>query len=367
VTVIRAAVLERFGEPLVEAEVELAGLAPDEVLVRVVASGICHSDRTVHLGAQDRPLPLVLGHEASGVVERVGSAVTMFAPGDHVVGTASACCGRCGYCLRGLTQHCADKGQARTGGGARLTRGGEEVHAFVGLGGFADHMLVSERALVRLPDEMPLQAGALLGCAVLTGVGAVRHRANVRAGQRVVVIGCGGVGLNAIQAARLVGATQIIAVDLNPAKLSRAGEFGATDVVDATADDPVEAVLTLTGGGADQVLEVVGLGRTIEQAFAMTGVHGQVTVVGVARPEETVTLPAAALVTSEKLVQGSRIGSGDFRVDIPLYCQMYLRGQLKLDELISEVIDLSEATRGLEQLDRSDGARSVISFAGGRG
>jgi S-(hydroxymethyl)glutathione dehydrogenase/alcohol dehydrogenase len=366
VTVIRAAVLERFGEPLVEAEVELAGLAPDEVLVRVVASGICHSDRTVHLGAQDRPLPLVLGHEASGVVERVGSAVTMFAPGDHVVGTASACCGRCGYCLRGLTQHCTDKGQARTGGGARLTRGGEEVHAFVGLGGFADHMLVSERALVRLPDEMPLQAGALLGCAVLTGVGAVRHRANVRAGQRVVVIGCGGVGLNAIQAARLVGATQIIAVDLNPAKLSRAGEFGATDVVDATADDPVEAVLTLTGGGADQVLEVVGLGRTIEQAFAMTGVHGQVTVVGVARPEETVTLPAAALVTSEKLVQGSRIGSGDFRVDIPLYCQMYLRGQLKLDELISEVIDLSEATRGLEQLDRSDGARSVISFAGGR-
>jgi S-(hydroxymethyl)glutathione dehydrogenase/alcohol dehydrogenase len=214
---------------------------------------------------------------------------------------------------------------------------------------------------------MPLQAGALLGCAVLTGVGAVRHRANVRPGQCVAVIGCGGVGLNAIQAARLVGATQIIAVDLNPAKLARAKEFGATDVVDATADDPVEAVLTLTGGGADQVLEVVGLGRTIEQAFAMTGVHGQVTVVGVARPEETVTLPAAALVTSEKLVQGSRIGSGDFRVDIPLYSQMYLRGQLKLDELISEVIDLSEATRGLEQLDRSDGARSVISFAGGRG
>ena len=364
---MRAAVLERFGEPLIEVDVEPAGIAPDEVLVRVVASGICHSDRTVHVGAQDRPLPLVLGHESSGVVEEVGSAVTMFAPGDHVVGSPSACCGRCGYCLRGLTQHCTDKGQTRTGGGPRLVRGGAEVHAFIGLGGFADHMLVSERGLVRIPDEMPLESAALLGCAGLTGVGAVRHRADVRAGQAVAVIGCGGVGLNAIQAARLVGATQIIAVDLNPAKLARARDFGATDVVAAAADDPVEAVRTLTDGGADQVLEVVGLGATIEQAFAMAGVHGRVTVVGVARPEETITLPAAALVTSERLIQGSRIGSGDFRVDIPLYCQMYMRGQLKLDELISEVIDLSEVTRGLEQLDSSDGARSVIRFRDGRG
>jgi S-(hydroxymethyl)glutathione dehydrogenase/alcohol dehydrogenase len=360
--VIRAAVLERFGEPLVESELELDGVAADEVLVRVAASGICHSDRTVHLGTQDRPLPLVLGHEASGVVERVGAAVTMFAPGDHVVGAASACCGRCGYCLRGLTQHCSDKGLTRNGGGARLTRAGQEMHSFVGLGGFADHMLVSERALVRLPGQMPLQAAALLGCSVLTGVGAVRHRAGVRAGETVAVLGCGGVGLNSIQAARLVGASRIVAVDLNPAKLERAVQFGATDVVNAAAEDPVEAVLTLTGGGVDHALEVVGLGRTIEQAFAMSGVRGKVTVVGVARPDEEITLPAAALVTTEKSVQGSRLGSADFRVDIPLYCEMYLRGQLKLDELISEVIELGQVTRGLEQLDGSDGARSVIHF-----
>jgi len=359
---MHAAILEQFGAPLVIGEVDLNGMAPDEVLVRVVASGICHSDRTVHLGAQDRPLPLVLGHESSGVVERVGSAVTRFAPGDHVVGAASACCGTCAFCLRGLTQHCVDKGLTRTGGGPRLTRDGGEVHAFIGLGGFADHMLVSERALVRLPGEMPLEAAALLGCAVLTGVGAVRHRANVRAGQSVAVIGCGGVGLNAIQGARLVGATRIIAVDLNQVKLERAVEFGATDLVNAAADDPVEAVLALTRGGADHAIEVVGLGATIEQAFGMAGVHGQVTVVGVARPQETITLPAAALVTSEKSVQGSRLGSADFRVDIPLYCEMYLRGQLMLDELISEVIDLAEVTRGLEQLDGSDGARSVIHF-----
>lgn len=359
---MRAAVLEKFGDPLVECDVDLADVAPDEVLVRVVASGICHSDRSVHLGTQDRPLPLILGHEASGIVEQVGSHVRAFSPGDHVVGAASAYCGTCQWCLRGLTQHCTDKGMIRTGGGARLTRDGAELHAFVGLGGFATHMLVSERALVRLPDEMPLDKGALLGCAVLTGIGAVRHRANVRAGESVVVIGCGGVGLNAIQGARLVGASQIIAVDLNAAKLDRARTFGATDVVDASADDPVEAVLSLSDGGVDHALEVVGLGRTIEQAFAMTGVRGTTTVVGVARPGESVTLPAVAIMALEKSVQGSRLGSANFRVDVPLYSTMYLRGQLKLDELISEVIGLDDVTRGLKELDGSDGARSVIHF-----
>jgi S-(hydroxymethyl)glutathione dehydrogenase/alcohol dehydrogenase len=250
----------------------------------------------------------------------------------------------------------------RTGGGARLTRGGEEVHAFVGLGGFATHMLVSERALVRLPDEMPLDKGALLGCAVLTGVGAVRHRANVQAGQTVAVIGCGGVGLNAVQGARLVGASRIVAVDLNPAKLERARQFGATDLVDASSVDPVEAVIALTGGGVDHALEVVGLGATIEQAFAMTGVRGTATVVGVARPQEVVRLSAVSLMAFEKSVQGSRLGSSNFRIDVPLYSQMYLRGQLMLGELISEVVGLDQVTRGLQQLDGSDGARSVIHF-----
>ena len=288
---MRAAVLETFGDLLVDMDVDLADVAPDEVLVRVVASGICHSDRSVHLGTQDRPLPLVLGHETSGIVEEVGSHVRAFSPGDHVVGAASAYCGTCTWCMRGMTQHCTDKGLTRVGGGARLSRHGAEVHAFVGLGGFATHMLVSERALVRLPDGMPLDKGALLGCAVLTGIGAVRHRAGVQTGQSVAVIGCGGVGLNAIQGARLVGASRIVAVDLSPAKLDRARQFGATDVVDASQDDPVEVVRSLTNGGVDHALEIVGLGRTIEQAFAMTGVRGTATVVGVARPEETVTLP----------------------------------------------------------------------------
>jgi S-(hydroxymethyl)glutathione dehydrogenase/alcohol dehydrogenase len=313
------------------------------------------------LGAQVRPLPTVLGHEASGIVERIGAAVTTVRPGDHVVSSASAFCGRCSWCLRGLTQHCVDKGQDRADHSARLTRAGEQVHAYVGLGGFASHMLLSERAVVRLPDAMPLDKGALLGCAVLTGIGAVRNAARVAAGQTVAVIGCGGVGLNAIQGARLVGAARIVGVDLNAAKLERATEFGATDVVDASSDDPVEAVLRLTGG-VDHALEVVGLGATIEQAFAMTGVCGTTTVVGVAAPQTTVNLSALAIMAGEKRLRGSRLGSGNFRLDVPLYSEMYLRGQLKLDELISEVIGLEDVNRGLAELDGSDGARSVIHF-----
>jgi S-(hydroxymethyl)glutathione dehydrogenase/alcohol dehydrogenase len=356
-------VLETFDAPLVESDVELAEPARDEVLVRIVASGICHSDRSAHIGAQQRPLPTILGHEASGIVERVGADVTAVRPGDHVVGSASAYCGRCTWCLRGLTQHCVDKGQARADGSPRLTRGDEEVHPYVGLGGFATHMLISERAVVTLPEDMPLDKGALLGCAVLTGVGAIRNAARVQAGQTVAVIGCGGVGLNAVQGARLVGASRIIAVDLSPAKLERAREFGATDVVDASADDPVQAVLALTGSdGVDHALEVVGLPATIEQAFGVTGVCGTTTVVGVAGAQAQVTLPALAIMAGEKRVQGSRLGSGNFRLDVPLYSQMYLRGQLKLDELISEVIGLEDVNRGLTELDGSDGARSVIHF-----
>ena len=359
---MRAAVLHRFGEPLTEADVELAEPASDEVLVRVTDSGICHSDRTVQLGSQDRPLPLILGHEAAGVVERVGSGVSGLQPGDHVVGCNSANCGQCLWCARGLPQHCSDKGQARADGSARLSRHGDQVHAFVGLGGFADHMLVSQRALVRIPPQMPLDKAALLGCAVLTGMGAVLHRAKVRPGQTVAVIGCGGVGLNAVQAARLAGAGRIFAVDIKPAKLERARIFGATDAVDASRQDSVDAVLGLSGGGVDHAVEVVGSGPTIEQAFQMTGVRGTTTVVGVPHPAATVTLPAHVFMATEKRIQGSRMGSANFRADIPLYCELYLRGQLLLDELISQVKGLGEVNQGLQALDGSDGARSVIHF-----
>ncbi len=360
---MHAAVLENFGGSLAEQEIAISDIAPDEVLVRVLASGICHSDRTVQLGTQDRPLPLILGHETAGLVQQAGAAVTLVRPGDLVVACASAFCGQCNWCLSGHPQHCLSKGQARPEHTRpRLTSAdGREVYAFVGLGGFATHMLVSGQSVVKVPNAMPPAAAALLGCAVLTGLGAVRHRAAVRTGETVAVVGCGGVGLNVLQAARLAGAARVIAIDLSPAKLDRAVRFGATDVIDASRADPVEEVHALTGGGVDHALEVVGQVRTIEQAVAMTRTRGTTTVVGVTRPDDMAAIPAAAFM-SEKRLQGSRLGSSNFRLDIPLYCDMYLRGLLMLDELISEEIGLSEVNQGLDRLDGSDGARSVIRF-----
>jgi S-(hydroxymethyl)glutathione dehydrogenase/alcohol dehydrogenase len=359
---LHAAVLDAFNTPLVAREVTVGDIASDEVLVRVLASGICHSDRTVHLGAQDRPLPLILGHEAAGLVERVGDAVRSVQPGDLVVACSAAFCGNCSWCLRGQPQHCDTKrGSRGPTAPPRLTDRDHEVHAFVGLGGFASQMLLSDQSVVPVPETMPPGVAALLGCAVLTGMGAVRHRAKVRYGETVAVIGCGGVGLNAVQGARLAGASRVVAVDLNPAKLDRATRFGATDLVNAAQEDPVDAVRGLTGGGVDHVLEVVGRAGTIEQAFAMCRTRGTVTIVGVTRPDETVTIPAIEFM-AEKRLQGSRMGSSNFRIDVPLYCDMYMRGDLLLDDLISDEIELSDVNRGLEQLDGSDGARSVIRF-----
>lgn len=360
---MHAAVLEEFGAPLALREVEVSSVAPDEVLVRVVASGVCHTDRTLQQTGVALGLPLLLGHEAAGVVEQVGSAVTSLRPGDHVVTCGSAFCGECEWCMRGLLQHCEVKRRVRPDGQPpRLSLDGRQVSTVVGLGAFATHLLVYERTLAKIPEKMPLDRAALLGCAVVTGMGAVRHRAGVTAGDTVAVIGCGGVGLNAVQGARILGARQIVAVDLNPAKLERARSFGATDVVDASQVDPVAAVRDLTGGGTDHAIEVVGRPETIRQAFDMTRTYGTTTVVGVTRPGETVTLPADAFML-EKRIQGSKLGSSRFRLDIPLYCELYLDGRLELDALLSETIDLDQVNGALEALDGSDAARSVITFA----
>jgi S-(hydroxymethyl)glutathione dehydrogenase/alcohol dehydrogenase len=360
---VQAAVLEAYGQQLGLAEVDIGAVAPDEVLVRTCASGICHTDRTMQHGARPFPLPLILGHESSGVIEATGSAVTSLRPGDHVVTCAAAFCGRCSWCQRGLPQHCRDNGQARPAAEPpRLTRRGDPVHVLVGLGGFATHMLVSERAVAKIPPQMPLERAALLGCAVLTGVGAVRHRARVAPGETVAVIGCGGVGLNAVQGARLAGAARVIAVDVLDAKLELAAVFGATDLVNAAREDPVAAVTALTDGGADHALEVVGRTGAIEQAFAMTGIRGTVTVVGVARPGELIRIAADDLLMGERRLQGSKLGSGRFRLDIPLYCQLYLDGRLLLDELVTETIGLPEVNRGLAALDAPDGARTMVVF-----
>lgn len=360
---MKAAILEKWGAPLTLVDIQVNDVSPDEVLVRTVASGVCHSDRTMQNGAwSSLPLPMIPGHEASGVVEMVGSGVSSVKVGDHVVISAAAFCGECEWCMRGLLQHCTTKRRTRPADQpSRLTWNGKPAESYVGLGGFAEYMLVHERAVVQIPNEMPLDKAALLGCAVVTGIGVVRYKAEVSAGQTVAVLGCGGVGLNVVQAARMVGAGRIIAIDVLTSKLDQAKAFGATDIVDASAVDPVEAVRELTGGGVDHSIEVIGRSRTIEQAFAMLRTCGTTTVVGVTTPGDPVTIPADALL-DEKRLQGSRSGSGKFRLDIPLYCQWYLDGRLKLDELVAEHIPLTGVNAALEELDRSENLRSIITF-----
>jgi S-(hydroxymethyl)glutathione dehydrogenase / alcohol dehydrogenase len=357
---MKAAVLQEFCSELVIQDVTPADPTPDEVLVRVVASGVCHSDRTAQQGANPLPLPLILGHEVGGVVESVGRDVTYVDRGDHVVTNVSASCGRCRWCRRGQVQHCENKHRSRPpGAGPRLSMGGVAVEPFVGLGGFAELLLVHQSAVVKVPPEMPLDRAALLGCAVTTGVGAVRNAANVQPGETVAVIGCGGVGLNAIQGARLCGASRIIAIDRIGSKLDRASLFGATDVVDAGRLDPVTAVRELTGVGVDHAIEVVGLAATMQQAFAMLDVRGQVTMIGVPRPEVRVELPAAEFLIEKRFV-GSRVGSGPPRIEVPRLCELYLDGRLMLDELISDRPRLAEVNRALDDLDNPLGARAVL-------
>jgi S-(hydroxymethyl)glutathione dehydrogenase/alcohol dehydrogenase len=359
---MKAAVLRAYGEPLEFLDLEVADPAPDEVLVQTVASGICHTDLTVANGVHNSPIPNVLGHEAAGIVVEVGSAVTDVRVGDHVVACPSGFCGKCEWCQRGLIHLCVDKGRERTAGlGSRLSLDGAPVVAMSGLGGFAEAMLVSERQVVRIPDEMPLDRAALLGCGVITGIGSVINRAQVRPGETVAVIGIGGVGLNVVQGARLAGAARIIAIDRMSTKLDRALLFGATDVIDASSVDPVAAVRDLTGGGVDHSFEVVGRTDTVEQAFAMLRTRGTTTLVGVPGPTTRISIPPMELM-AEKRLQGANMGSSRYRLDIPFFVRMYLDGRLKLDELVSERISLSDVNHAFANMDDTSGARSVITF-----
>jgi S-(hydroxymethyl)glutathione dehydrogenase / alcohol dehydrogenase len=359
---MRASVLTGFDQRPQEMDVDLGKILPQEVRIRTAAAGICHSDRFGQTGGNPAlGLPVVLGHEAAGVVLEVGSGVASVQPGDHVVIAPAGSCGTCAWCSRGLPQHCTNLVRVRPDGqGSRLLMDGEPVTQFVGIGAFAEEMLVRESSIAKVPSAMPLDVAALLGCAVITGLGAIRHTAGVRLGETVAVIGCGGVGLSAIQGAALAGATRIIGIDRVPAKLETARAFGATDVVDATSEDAVQAVLDLTGG-VDHAIEVVGAPATIAQAFAMLGTRGTATVVGLARAGDTVEIPTSAFL-SEKRIQGSRLGGTQLRVDVPLYAEMYLSGRLVLDPLMGRTIDLAGVADALDEIDSVATARTVVTF-----
>ncbi|MGH2615693.1 MAG: Zn-dependent alcohol dehydrogenase [Thermomicrobiales bacterium] len=360
---MRAAVLPTIPSMLEVTDIQIDTPGPREVLVRTVAAGLCHSDLHFMEGKYGCDVPTVPGHEAAGVVEAVGADVRHVQPGDHVIGCLSIFCGHCEYCLSGRPVLCTRQGLERDPEVTqRLSWNGQPLYQFLRLSAFAEMMLVHENTLVKIREEMPLDRAALIGCAVTTGLGAVFNTAKVPPGSTVAVIGCGGVGLNSVQGAIIAGAARVIAVDINPWKLDLAREFGATDLIDATAGDPVARVRDLTGGGVEYSFEAIGLKSTAEQSFAMLRTGGTATIIGMIPEGQKIELPGSDFL-DEKKIQGSNMGSNRFRVDMPRYVDLYLSGRLKLDELVSRRITLDEINEGFEAMRRGEVARSVIEFA----
>ena len=363
---MKAAVLEHIPGELVIDDVQLGEVGPHEVVVRTAAAGLCHSDLHFMEGKYPCQVPTVLGHESAGVVEAVGSLVSYVKPGDHVISCISGFCGACGYCLSGRPNLCdkvglSDPLSRSPAGPPRLRRGDQPVFQFADLSSFAEQLLVHENMLVKIRPDMPLDKAALIGCGVTTGVGAVLNTAKVRPGDVVAVIGCGGIGLNAVQAAAIVGAGRIIAVDMVASKRDLALAFGATDVVDASAGDAVAAVLELTGGGVDHAFEAIGLSATAQQAFNMLRKGGTATVIGMIPLGQKVEIDGFQLLL-EKRLQGSNMGSNRFRIDMPQYIEWYLAGKLKLDELVSAVMPLEKINDGFEALKGGEVARQLVTF-----
>jgi S-(hydroxymethyl)glutathione dehydrogenase/alcohol dehydrogenase len=345
-------------------DVEIGEPGPREVLVRTAAAGLCHSDLHFMEGKYPHPCPAVLGHESAGVVEAVGSMVQYVRPGDHVITCLSAFCGHCSQCTDGHLTLCENKSTElvrRPDEPPRLTRHGQPVHQFLHLSSFAEYMLIHEHALVRIDPDMPLDRAALIGCGVTTGLGAVFRTARVMPGETVAVIGCGGIGLSAIQGARIAGANRIIAVDVTRSKLELAQDMGATHVVDVSDGDAVAAVLDLSGGGVHHSFEAVGAKTTAEQAFQMLRKGGQATVIGMIPVGTSIEIPGSELLY-EKILTGSNMGSNQFRTDMPRFIEMYLDGRLQLDEMISDTITLDDINEGFDAMRAGTVARSVIVF-----
>jgi len=356
-----------FGPDRLEVhEVAVAGPGPGEIRVRIAAAGVCHSDLNVYdRGGTGMVLPAVLGHEAAGVVEDVGSGVTALAPGDHVILSVVPQCGRCVYCAGGQPTLCDDGvtafGGTLTDGGTRITLDGRAVRQAAGVGAWCEHAVVPATAAVRVDPGIPLVPAALIGCGVVTGYGAAVNVARVGPDDRVAVIGCGGVGLSALQSARIVGVRQIIAVDTMPGKLEHARRLGATDTVEAGAEDPVAAVRDLTGGsGADVTLDFVGTSGTVRQAVGMTRRGGQVVLTGLGAAEWT--LPVGEVVGQGKVLRGNLLGMGSFAADFTRLVELYRAGDLLLDEMITRTIGLEDVEAAFAAMRAGTEARSVITF-----
>ena len=366
----RAAILTGVNQPLViRDDVEVESPRAGEIRIRVAACGVCRSDLSMQDGTTPVPMPVVLGHEASAVVLEAGDGVTNLSPGDHVVVSWVPQCGSCFFCRRGQPHLCQAADAVLLAGGLldgspRLRLDGAPLFQMCGTGTFSEETVIPTCAAVKVPTDLPLDVAALLGCSVLTGVGAALNTATIRPGDAVAVVGCGGVGLNIIQGARIAGAETIVAIDVHPAKLATAEGFGATATVDASAVDAANAVRDLTGQrGADVAFEVLGDARTIAQTVEMTRRGGQAVLVGIPRLDVVLTLPVMlGIVLQERTIKGCWYGSSDIRRDIPRLIEHYRDGRLLLDELVSNRIELSEVNEALAAMETGERARSVIVY-----
>jgi len=364
---IRGVVLEQTGGPLTVSELDLAPPGPEEVLVRLRASGVCHSDWNAVDGTSETVCPAVLGHEGAGVVEAVGDRVTRVAPGDHVALSWTPWCGECEECKRDLPQLCSTVWPAMGTGGLmdgtpRLSRDGEPIYHYSFLSTFAEACVVPERSCIPIADDIPFDVAALVGCAVSTGAGAVWRTAGVQAGDRVAIVGCGGVGLSALLAAVAVDAEPIVAVDAAPQKLDVARSFGATHVVawQGTAEATAEAVRDASGGGVDYAIEATGRPEAMVTAFLSTRNRGAAVLIGIPRPDAVVSLPATTIPRMERRVLGSIYGSTRPERDFSHTLDLFREGRLPLDRLITHRLPLEQAERGFELMHSGEAVRVVL-------
>lgn len=374
---VRAAVLRHSGlpapyaqsRPLALEQLELDPPGPDELCIKVLSAGLCHSDLSVIEGSRIRPLPMVLGHEACGEVVELGAGVRDFAVGDRVVFSFVPLCGHCPPCASGRPALC-EPGASANGAGSLL--GGERrwreatdaaaLHHHLGVSGFAEHTVVSTRSAVRIDPTVDPAIAALFGCAVMTGVGAVVNSAGVRAGESVAVFGLGGVGLAAVLGACAAGAWPVIAIDVLPDKLAHARAMGASHVIDARAGDVVANVRELSGGGVDHAIEAAGHEQVLAQAYSATRRGGATTTVGLTAPERMLAIPALSLVAEERTLRGSYMGSAVPQRDIPRYLDLYRAGRLPVDHLLTHRLALDDINEGFDRLARGEAIRQIIEF-----
>ena len=362
---MKAAVLHAPGKALEIETITLANPSHNEVLVEVAATGLCHTDLHFMEGNLALNTPTVLGHETAGIVRAVGSGVSYLKPGDHVVGCLSAFCGTCEMCLSGHPSICEDQEAVNRSDSeqARLELESKTLHQFMNLSAFADHMLVHEHALAKIDPAMPLDKAALIGCGVTTGVGAVMRTAQIEVGSTIVVVGCGAVGINTIQGARLAGALNIIAIDINDDRLEFAKSFGATHVINSSGLDSVEEVMQITSGkGANYVFEAVGNPMLAKQGFMMLRKNGTLVLIGLMSSGAEVSLPFHQFIAQRKVI-GCDMGSNRFRSDMQVLVQLYLDGRLKLDELLTGRIPLTQINEGFAGMKRGEGIRTIIDFS----